>query len=94
MNEEEIAVETAIDLNRNLVVEKEITSDKREQSDLDHVVMENSGKNLVRGPYDGLNLEKIITFRVMKITLLSHIRKNLLWSRKMVGEGINLLSQE
>lgn len=71
-----------------------MVDDRRVQHDLDLVVMKNNGKNSVRDPYDGLHLDKIITFREMKTTFLSHIRKNLLWSSKRVGGDINLRSLE
>lgn len=58
MNKEEIVVETAKNLNDNLVIEKEIVDDRREQHDPDLLVMENSGKNSVRDLCDGLHLEK------------------------------------
>lgn len=64
------------------MIEKDLTNDKMNQPYYDHVVMENNGKNSRRYPCDGLHLEKNNSIRVMKIILLSHIRKNLLWSRK------------
>lgn len=50
MNEEKIIVENDNDLNEQLVIEKEIVDDIREQHDPDLMVMENSGKNLVKNP--------------------------------------------
>lgn len=40
------------------MIEKELDDIRREQLDLDHVVMQNSGKISVRDPCDDLNLEK------------------------------------
>lgn len=51
-----------------------------------------SGKNVVRDPCYGLYLEKNNNFLGDKDSPLSHIGKNLLLSRKMVGEDMNLPS--
>lgn len=56
LNEKEIVVEIVNDFNENLVIEKEIVDDGREQPDPDLVVMKNSGNNLMRDSRDGLLL--------------------------------------
>lgn len=40
------------------MIEIEQTDDRKEQFDLNHVIMENSGKSWVRDPYDGLHFDK------------------------------------
>ncbi|CAI8603734.1 unnamed protein product [Vicia faba] len=58
LNEEEIIVETDNGLSENLVIEKGIIEDRREQSNTSIMVMENKSNNSVRDSCDGLYLEK------------------------------------
>lgn len=58
MDDEEILVKSINYLNKSLVIEKEMVDDRMKQLGPHPVVMEYSGKNLVRYTCDGLNLTK------------------------------------
>lgn len=64
------------------MIDKEIADDRREQLDHDFIIMENSGKNLVKNPFDGLHVEKNNNLGMIKAIFLNHIKKKLLWSIK------------
>lgn len=44
-------------MNKNFVIEKESTDDRKQQYDPDSILMENSGKNWWRYSCDGLQLD-------------------------------------
>lgn len=76
------------------MIEKELADDKREHLDPNHVVMENNCMNLVRDPYDGLNLKQNNRFWGDEDNPLGPHHEEFTLVKKMDREDIYLLSLE